>query len=573
MSNLIYACWRGEGGAISARSLGAVAARITPPGLEGHPCRIIEGSGELVGLTGPVGAASLKGTSAHLGAFAGSWPEWDRPGSPVPEGTFALVRSDAGSIELCSDFAGSRSIWYVHSPDRFLASTSQRALAALMGSLELNRKAFAWYLATGNNGPQEAWDGRLSRLPPHARLILDRASWRLRVESAPAEFNPQTASEAECQRDLQAILKRSIESFDFASARWAFPLSGGYDCRFILSALHRQGLRPRTVTWGLARSLEQPGNDAYVAQRLAGHFGLQHDYLLTERSQEAPEAVADRFVEASGGTTDQLFPYLDGLRLWTTLAGQGVDGVIRGDEGFGWIPVKDEVHARASVGITLLGDFLDEPTVEQIADGPQALPEPLRKRPEETIASYRDRLYHAYRIPIGLAALNDVKSPFVEIASPLLARPILEYVRRMPDSLRTDKLLFRKIARSEGPAIPYATMSADDDRNDYLWTPSYARWFEAELSGDLARRLLPEPFRIELLADLQHAPSAIAPSRSLRAALKRIIPTSWVRAVRAQLGAQAPSRRELTLRTALACRIIRMLEEDARVLQGASPLP
>src|SRR5262249_44641996 len=266
--------------------------------------------------------------------------------------------------------------------------------------------------------------------------------------TSPVEFRPRSIATAEGRKEMLGVLREAIQSYDFASANWALPLSGGCDCRFILTALYEVGLRPNTMTWGLASSIKEPGNDAYIAKQLSAHYGLHHDYLLTEMSEEVPKQVVDAFLGASGGTTDDLSPYLDGLRLWSSFAAQGVDGVIRGDEGFGWIPVKSEQHARTSVGMMLLTDFMDQASAEELSDGRQTLPDELRRRPLETIAACRDRLYHCYRIPVGLAGLNDVKAPFVEIASPLLSRRVLEYTRELPDHLRTDKTLFREVAKS-----------------------------------------------------------------------------------------------------------------------------
>ena len=450
--------------------------------------------------------------------------------------------------------------------ERFFASTSQRALVCLLGSLEPNRQAFAWFLSSGSLGPSDAWDARLRRLPREARLSLDRGRWTLELHAAPLAFKPRQMKQEACREALLEILRASIRRFDFTKARWAFPLSGGYDCRFILGVLAAEGLRLPTMTWGMAASRTQPGNDAFIAEKLAAHYGLPHDYLLTEGPEDEPESVADRFLAASGGTTDQLFPYLDGLRMWAAFADQGIDGVIRGDEGFGWIPVKSEAHARNSVGLTLLSDFMDPSLAEEIADGGQQLPEEWVRRADESIPAYRDRLYHGYRIPVGLAALNDVKAPFVEIASPLLAREVLSFIRRMPDAQRTDKALFRQIATSLSPPLPYATMGADDDRNGYLGSGPYTRWFKEELGSAAAGALLPPSLQAELLAGLRGPASGGGSSRSLRAALKRIIPSAWVKAARAQMGPERPSRRLLTLRAALASRMVRLLEQDARTL-------
>lgn len=570
MSNLIYACWREGAKALQADALVRVADRIRPSGLEGHPHRTAEGEREALCLTGPVGAAEMSGLAAHVGAFAGDETDWQRPGSPVPDGTFALIRSDGGLTELCSDFAGSRTLWYAQTEEHFFASTSQRALVCLLGSLDLNRQAFAWFLSSGSLGPTDAWDARLRRLPREARLSLDRARWTLELRAAPLAFDPTPVKTEECREALLEILRASVRRFDFTKARWALPLSGGYDCRFILGVLVEEGLRPPTMTWGMAASRTQPGNDAFIAEKLAAHYGLAHGYLLTDGPEDAPEAVVDRFLGASGGTTDQLFPYLDGLRMWAAFADQGIAGVIRGDEGFGWIPVKSDAHARNSVGLTLLSDFMDPSQAEEIAHGGQRLPEEWGRRAQESIPAYRDRLYHGYRIPIGLAALNDVKAPFVEIASPLLAREALAFIRRMPDALRTDKALFRQIATSLSPPLPYATMGADDDRNGYLGSGPYTRWFKEELASAEAGVLLPPSLQADLLAGLRGPASGGSSSRSMRAALKRIIPSAWVKAARAQMGPERPSRRLLTLRAALGSRMVRLLEQDARTLGAGS---
>ncbi|WP_257307413.1 hypothetical protein [Geothrix campi] len=568
MSNLIFACWRGGGDALAEGALRRVADRITGPGLAGHPHRVTLGPREGLCLTGPVGAAVVEGLSARLGALAGVWTDWHVPRAPVPDGTFALLRTGETEVELCSDFAGSRTLWYTLTATHFFASTSQRALVCLLESLDLNRAAFAWFLSSGSLGPTDAWDRRIHRLPPDARLTLDRTRWTLDLQAGALEFRPQPMEAEACRMDLQAILRAAIRRFDFKSAHWALPLSGGYDSRFILATLVEAGWNPPTMTWGLAASLTQPGNDAFIARQLAERLGLSHDYLLTEQPEVSPEEVVDRFLAASGGTTDQLFPYLDGLHMWATFAERGIAGVIRGDEGFGWIPVRTVAHARSSVGLVLLKDCMEEAEAEEIADGGQRLPEGLEHQSDESISTYRDRLYHGYRIPVGLAALNAVKAPFVEIASPLLEREVLAFVRRMPDVLRTDKAVFCRIAKAAGPPLPYATMGADDDRSDYLRSEPYLRWFREELESGTVEKLLPETWRARLQSDLRGAAVAAPSTRSLRAALKRIVPGAWVRAVRARMGPEHPSRRLLVLRTALASRMVRLLEADAGAMGG-----
>lgn len=566
MANLIYACWRDPTQALDEAVLKRVADRIAPSGARNYPHRMVVNERDCLCLTGPVGAAQSNGTSAHLGAFEGRWPEWDVPGSAVPDGTFALVRSNHAVAEICSDFAGSRTLWYVRTETHFIASTSQRAVICLLAGFHLNKAALAWFLSSGSLGPTDAWDRRLARLPMGGRLKLDRMSWRAELQASSDDYHPREMKTSDCRHDLREILKKAIQGFDFTCGKWALPLSGGYDSRFLLSSLYECGLRPSTMTWGLADSPTQPGNDAFIAKKLAKYYGLPHNYLLADVSGDPPEQVVDAFLSASGGTTDQLYPYLDGLRMWSSFPGLGIDGVIRGDEGFGQDPLHSDQHARAAVGMVTLADFLDEATVEQLSDQRQRIPDGLKRRESETVATYRDRIYHSFRIPVGLAALNDVKAPFVEIASPMLSRRVMEFIREMPDQLRTYKNLFKDIARSLSPPIPYATMGADDDKNDYLGSLIYTRWMAEELGTESAHRLFPAPFRAAMLATIRRAPSPLEPSRNLRAALKRIIPSSWVNTIRIQMAPFVPGYRLLSLRSALICRMIRLLEEDSKLL-------
>ena len=110
------------------------------------------------------------------------------------------------------------------------------------------------------------------------------------------------------------------------------------------------------------------------------------------------------------------------------------------------------------------------------------------------MATWRDRLYHSFRIPTILAALNDVKTPYVEILSPFLSRPIIMAARALPDRLRTDKLLFKRIVRSMGPRIPFAKRSATWQIGDILKLPDAQEAVFDELSSLHARQLFGRGF-------------------------------------------------------------------------------
>jgi hypothetical protein len=569
MSNLVYVCRREPGPSFDRRILEQVAERITPGLIRGHPHRILARGGEGLCLTGPHGAAGVEGFAAHLGVFSGVWKDWHRPGTPVPEGSFALIRSDGEITELCADDAGSRTIWYAFTDRQFIASSSQRALVCLLGDLSLSRPAFAWFLSAGNLGPTDSWDRRIRRLPRGARLILEHSRWRIQLHSSPVVFEPLAMSEAEAREGLHEVLRQAINGCGFRTPPWILPISGGYDSRILLATLHEASLRPRTVTWGMAPSRDQRGNDAYVARKLARHYGLTNDYLLTERSEAVPEDVVDTFLAAHGGITDTLFPYLDGLRMWARFTAEGVEGIIRGDEGFGTRP-RPEGHHPPAQGLVLLKEFLDPETAEMISDGGQVIPGELRRGPEESLQTYGDRLVHEHFIPVTLAGLTDVKAPFLEIASPMLAASVLAFARRMPDAMRAGRAVYQRLTASLSPPVPFAKLSADDNWNGFLYCERYTRWMAEELQGGFADRNLPPRFRETLLDAVGTGTSQNGRGLAVKRICKRLIPSSWIVLARSLGTPEPPGARELAFRCALASRLVRLLKQDAQCFDDAA---
>src|SRR5271157_4440890 len=187
MADLILACQRPDRRrALCGDDLLRVAARVAPTNIAARPARLLETPGlcAVVVNPSPDGVRVAEG-GVCLGGVFGEPGKWWRIGSDVPDGTYAMARYDEASVELLSDVIATRTIWYAVDDEVFLASTSQRALVALLGDLELNDQAASWLLSSGTLGPESSWDTRLGRLPGCSRLTFDRASWRARVDTRP----------------------------------------------------------------------------------------------------------------------------------------------------------------------------------------------------------------------------------------------------------------------------------------------------------------------------------------------------------------------------------------------------
>ena len=446
-----------------------------------------------------------------FGSTYGERRDWEVMGSPAPDGSYALLRIDDDSVEVLSDAAGSRTVWVYKDEEKFICATSQRAVLMLIGGVEFDARVLPWILTTGTLGPVHGWDRRVERLPADSILTLNRTAWTTRLSIRPPKFSVVSRSNAEHRDALADAVEAVFKSrWSYAPASLVLPLSGGYDSRTILCLLLRAGRANRdvdTVTWGLAERQFTPQSDAQVAAEVASALKVKNRYLALDGAEVDAETVLSRFVAAAEGRVDHISGYVDGMALWNRLNHEGVQAVVRGDEGFGWIPATTERAVRYSVGMGLAADY---PNVSSLLQRhgipPNELPDNYHRRDGETVATWRDRMYHTFRLPTVLAALSDIKLSYVEVLNPLLARSILEVVRTLPDELRTRKLLFRQMADGLGPPIGYANSAAISSsgallvRNDFqqlmrqlLLDATTSVPLQREFLSDVANQLSPKP--------------------------------------------------------------------------------
>src|SRR5699024_9061247 len=109
------------------------------------------------------------------------------------------------------------------------------------------------------------------------------------------------------------------------------------------------------------------------------------------------------------------------------------------------------------------------------------LPKELLRQEHESISTWRDRLYHSFRLPTVLAALNDLKLTHVELINPLLTKKVILASRTLPDNLRTNKKLFKEIVDSYGLDIPYAKHGSNMDLHTILKQEDVVNEIKVEL--------------------------------------------------------------------------------------------
>jgi hypothetical protein len=232
--------------------------------------------------------------------------------------------------------------------------------------------------------------------------------------------------------------------------------------------------------------------------------------------------------------------------------------------------VSSPLTVRLGMNAALCSDYENLRDVRTLGLPEQAWPAALERGPGESLAAWRDRLYHAYRLPVIIAGLADLKFSYVEQASPLLARSVLECVRELPDSLRTEKELFRSIVEALGPKVRFARRDSVASVKDLLKRPEMVALLRTELEAPGARGIFPEALLQREVRDIRTVtPGAGKPAgrpgliARLKSLANRLLPVSLKRRLRDAVGAPSLDGNVLAFRIFLALRMRAMLKEDA----------
>jgi len=568
MAKLILTCRKdGRKDPLFHEKIQALSRRLSPDNITPHPPKFVEDSGAAMAIFNPSPHLPVHNASVCLGNMIRPPQDWWKPGTPAPEGSYALFRSDEKTVEIATDILASRTVWYAHTGNLFLASTSQRAIISFLQEFEPQKAVYPWMLSSGTLGPAFSWDSRIQCLPADSRLVLDRADWDLSIQRTPVQFHPLPMPDVEHENQVRETVARVFQNLDLDYSRWVLPLSGGRDSRAILLYLQdRKNLQ--CITWGLEESLDDKQNDAFIARSLAKRFHLEHLYFPIGLSGEPFPRLLDRFLAAGEGRSDNIAGYMDGFEIWKHLFRSGYHGILRGDQAFGNRSVSSTKDVYKNMGLITLTDFDNlEPIAPVIRQFNQERPSWLERNEEEGLEDWRERVSAEFEFPAIFAALNDIKLPYVEIVNPLLSHSIVRRIRRLPPPLRTDKTLFLRILKSMGPPIPFARHRAVALTTDYLDSPEAVEFIMDEVTSQHGRSLLPEELIRFIVQNMAAAEKPGKKKTSLaRRTLRRMVPQNVRKWRKSRLLKRNLDLNLLGFRACLICRMTEILSEDARSL-------
>jgi hypothetical protein len=319
----------------------------------------------------------------------------------------------------------------------------------------------------------------------------------------------------------------------------------------LASALGDPASSLEALTWGAVGEAGRRGTDVEVAVSHARALRLPH-HLVTQTKIDPVEALR-RFTRHAESRVDHVTGYLDGFQTWTAARSLGREWVLRGDEGFGWLPVSSEVDMRVGTRFPTYSDVGLEHESRLGLEEQHTLARWFSD--EVTLATRRDEAYRNLNLPKVMAALSSSKSAFVETINPFLTCQVLDAAAALTDEERTDKRAFRELVHVRNWVERSASRFAPDEPPE-----------------DLLRALGTErPWR--------HLPSSLIaglpPIRMGRtggtSSLKREIKAALPRSVRGWLRNRKPTRPvptwRLWLRAWLAEEAIELFRADAMTMQ------
>jgi len=572
MAKNIYICSKDELPASIGSRLFEICKRLEPDNINPRKPEIYINGHIAYGIMNPTHTIQAKGDSLLMGVMYEENEKWDIPLEEFPDGSYALFRDGAKCCEIVTDATASRTIWYYQDDTIFVSSTSQRAIVMFLGSFKFNDKVIPWMLSAGSLGPQFSWDKRIRRVPADSSVILNKSNWTTSIKSNRIEFKAVKRSDEQHEQLLYDSIRKTFRSLNLDYTRWVLPLSGGYDSRGILCFLKdtQSNLKKlKTITWGLKQSQGLKGNDAYVASELARELNVEHNYYLTDISTEPFDRIINRFVMLGEGRTDNLKGYMDGFKVWKSIYEDGVEGIIRGDEGFGCNHYTSSTIVRINEGCALCTDFSNLEDFQDYGLSAQELPEYLKQKKRESLIAWKDRLFHEHALPTEFAALSDLKLSFVEVINPLLSKTILEQVRQLPGHLREGKTLFKKIVIALSPDIDFAETEATASSSNILKQNHFATFLKNELNHADVRKVLPDDF-IKLISGKIKSEDANNKNKhnpiSPRSILKKIIPQFVKESLHSNFILPATDDNVLAFRILLISRMNKLLQEDSHLL-------
>jgi asparagine synthase (glutamine-hydrolysing) len=268
------------------------------------------------------------------------------------------------------------------------------------------------------------------------------------------------------KKELAELLMKSLEKrIHVLKPEICFiSLSGGYDSRFLLGGLRNlsSSFQLRTFSYGMDQKLSM--GDDIISRMLAEKFNLNHHFV---------QAYGDSFIETIALNAQYGFGlanFCSEIGAWVNLehlfTASPHSLLFVGDMYYlPSHPIKQIANKNMLLMYSTvfhwkyldpLFELLPKQTTEQIIDSYKALYEEILNGLPDTndFQILKDFTYYDQRISHTLTYWREYfHGPFITTTQPLLDNEILDFIRKLPNELRYDKILYKETLHDMFPDL------------------------------------------------------------------------------------------------------------------------
>ena len=457
-------------------------------------------------------------------------------------GSFCFVLIDArdGTLIAATDRLNSRKIYFSES-DEYVAFSTSIALHS-MRRMTIDKAAVACYLANGalhNN-----------RTPFNEISVMERASayhyrdrqvqrntfwaYRFNNEYAARPYN-------QLKQELRELLVDAVRTRVSHTSPPFISLSAGFDSTAILGIIG-SCLRIRDAQcFSYAFGPTAPSSDEFLAEQMATLYG--YPFRTIPSFGGSLQTVIERNARLGQGTSHFCHEVDAWFELGHNGSWAGEKTLFVGDECLGWLDRRlgsytDVLQAVDIYDFSILSwleKYIDRGSMRLFSEAVREDIETVIKRCPESddLHDVKDYLYLDQRMShVILPWRENFPGRFFTVANPLLDNAILDFIQKVPSTLRRGKRLFKDTVRDMFPDLFRVRRARSSGFASYLEKVLQAQ------KGDLASlveqeaspldAILPKETLMRILRDYVHVPPRSRPRDWPKSALRRVLnDTAW----------------------------------------------
>ena len=407
-----------------------------------------------------------------------------------------LTKPDDATTLLVVDRRASIPIYYVETKDHLLFAPEVKALLLSLTEKEIDLEALATYLAQGYLHADQTLFQSVKRLRGGELLkvkdgkLVKETYWQF----APGSV-PDSASQADLEHELGQLLNAAVRKHMGGPEKTVIFLSGGLDSRGILGAalanVHGEGERLNTVTMGVGQRMMN--SDVTVAASVARKLNTNHRFVQRKITDYRENMTRVNYL--IDGLSDVAAFHSCEYPIMTELHNSGYERALFGNEVFGNSMSASTIElAQRLQGMRRLREvqgiasIIQRPWYKKLCEASDAAVESaLLEGRDLSPNQTQDFLYFSRRLQTWGQVNDYYKQIELDYRSPLLDDGILDFMAKVPDPMRVDKWLFRKVFTREYPSLaqlPFAKRRDLEDWPKLLATKTPVREYALEELND-----------------------------------------------------------------------------------------